>query len=187
MDNDSIGEYELFDCVLDFAFLNNFFSNEIENNTTENNVTDHNSSLVSNASVSNTLDVMKHFDLNLEPHQKGETTARWIKRRRLKKGTEEYILRKREIKLQNRISARKSIEKKQAHIRELEAKALKLNEEIECRKRVIQIFPNSKPAGRLSGLRRAFSMSDFYLPIQVATEEANTTWGTNVESYENSS
>ncbi|KAK7363876.1 hypothetical protein VNO77_06036 [Canavalia gladiata] len=177
MDNDFIGDYELYDFVFDFAFLNKFFSNGAENNITENKI-DHDSLLSSDVSVSDTLNVTKHIDVNL-PHQldpKSEA-GRWIKRRKFKKGTEEYILWKREIKLKNRISARKSIEKKQAHIRELEAKILKLKAEIEFKKKVVEIFPNSKPAGRLCGLRRAFSMSDFYLPIQAAADEANTTGG----------
>ncbi|KAK7262059.1 hypothetical protein RJT34_29619 [Clitoria ternatea] len=141
MEDDLVSDYELYDCIFDFAFLNKFFTNGTDNNTPEN-IIDLDSLLVCNASVSdNTLDVVKHFDVN-QPHQhnpKGEAATKWIRRRRLKKGTEEYFLRKREIKLKNRISARKSIEKKQAHIRELEAKISKLKVEIEVRKKVVQV------------------------------------------------
>lgn len=115
MDNDFISDYELYDNVFDFAFLNNFFSNETENNTTGNKI-ESDSLLASNASDSNTLDVLKHFDVNQHHNPKGEG-ARWVKRRRFKKGTEEYILWRREIKLKNRISARKSIEKKKVGAR----------------------------------------------------------------------
>lgn len=37
-DNYSIGDYDLYDCVFEFAFLNKFFSNETENNTSENKI-----------------------------------------------------------------------------------------------------------------------------------------------------
>jgi len=99
---------EQYDCAFDFAFLSKFFSKGTENNKTENNNIDHDSLFASNESASNTLDVVKHF----EHDSKGEA-PRWIRRRRFKKGTEEYIIWRREITLKNRISARKSIEKKQ--------------------------------------------------------------------------
>jgi len=57
-DNYSIGDYDLYDCVFEFAFLNKFFSNETENNTSENKI------YRSWFSACNTLDVVKHFDDN---------------------------------------------------------------------------------------------------------------------------
>jgi len=104
---DSLSDYEQYDCAFDFAFLNKFFNKRTENNTTENNIV-QDSVVASNESGSNTLNVVKDF----EHDPKGET-PRWIRRRRFKKGTEEYITWRREIRLKNRISARKSIEKKQ--------------------------------------------------------------------------
>jgi len=105
---DSFSDYdEQYDYAFDFAFLSKFFNKGTENNKTENKI-DNDSLFGSNESASNTLNVVKH----LEHDPKGEA-PRWIRRRRFKKGTEEYIIWRREIRLKNRISARKSIEKKQ--------------------------------------------------------------------------
>ena len=50
---------------------------------------------------------------NLEPEV--GVVGRWVKRRRLKKDSEEYKQRQREIRLQNRLSARRSLENKEVN------------------------------------------------------------------------
>ncbi|KAI9124190.1 hypothetical protein K1719_005490 [Acacia pycnantha] len=144
---------EYYDIDIDYGYLNQILNSETIQENNNNNQIDFKFDISNYFDIKELDDLLNNSSNNVEeqavtvdnPQNNDNNGEGWVKRRKYQRGTVERAVWKQEMKLRNRISARRSIEKKEAYIRELEGKIQRLQAENEFRRRVLeQIIPAKK-------------------------------------------